>query len=948
MPFGRWWLLFLFLAGMSKPGLGQAQTIGKWSILSYTMPINPIHVALLNNGKLLVVAGSGNCPASQPGCPTGSPYGPANNSGALLLDPTNGNITQFSVSSDMFCNGMVVLPDGRAFINGGTLAYDPFLGSQKSTLFDPATNTFDDVQNMAHGRWYPTVLTLGDGRVMTFSGFLETGTNTNTTVEFYTAASGWSQPFTAPFTPDLYPRLHLLPNGKVFYSGPSPVSQLFDPSNTTWTLNVATTNYGGARTYGTSVLLGLTPANNYDPVILIMGGNSPATATTETIDMGAANPTWQSRPSMSQARVEMNAVILPSGKVLALGGSVNDEDSSTQSLNADLYDPATNTFSSAGANSFARLYHSVALLLPDATVWVAGGNPVRGTYERHIEIYQPAYLFQSDGTPAARPSITNVPASASYGNQFTLQTPDAASIGSVVLVRNGTVTHSFGMDQRMVGMSFTAGSGSLTVTAPPNGNVAPPGYYMLFILNNSGVPSVASSFLLSSSSTPAPTVASIAPNSGTAAGGTAVTITGTGFLAGATVSVGGTPATGVTVVNSTTITATTPAHAAGAVNVIVTNSDMQSGTLTQGFTYTPIANPAPTLTGVSPASGTAAGGTAVTITGTGFQAGATVSLGGTAATGVTVVSSTSITATTPAHAAGTVSVIVTNSDTQSGTLTQGFTYTAVSNPPPTVSGISPASGTAVGGTAVTITGTGFLAGATVSLGGTPATGVAVVSSTSITAITPAHAAGAVDVVVSNAEQHAGTLPNGYTYTGNASLGLGVPSGDSSSATVVAGQTAKYTLSIGGAGLSGTASLSCTGSPTGANCSVPASEPFSATVPATFNVSVPTTSRTVGALRLPAFSPVAGLWIFSLLGMVVVLPGRRISARSRRRYLPLTLFTLLLFICSCGGGGGGYLGRPTAEPEWDPSWNLHSECDGKFEWYDADHFTHIDSAINIVE
>ena len=591
MPFGRWSLLFLFLAGMSKPGLGQAQTVGKWSTLSYTMPINPIHVALLYNGKILVVAGSGNCPASQPGCPTGSPYGPANNSGALLLDPTNGNITQFSVSSDMFCNGMVVLQDGRAFINGGTLAYDPFLGSLKSTVFDPATNTFDDVQNMAHGRWYPTVLTLGDGRVMTFSGFLETGTNTNTTVEFYTVGSGWSQPFTAPFTPDLYPRLHLLPNGKVFYSGPSPVSQLFDPSTTTWTLNVATTNYGGTRSYGSSVLLGLTPANNYDPVILIMGGNSPATATTETIDMGAPNPTWQSGPSMSQARIEMNAVILPSGKVLALGGSVNDEDASTQSLNADLYDPATNTFSSAGANSFARLYHSVALLLPDATVWVAGGNPVRGTYERHIEIYQPAYLFQSDGTPAARPSITSVPGSVSYGNQFTLQTPDAASIASAVLVRNGTVTHSFGMDQRMVGMSFTAGSGSLTVTAPPNANIAPPGYYMLFILNNNGVPSVASSILLSSSSTPAPTVTSISPNSGTINGGTAVTITGTGFLAGATVSVGGTAATGVTVVNSTSITATTPAHAAGAVNVIVTNSDTQSGTLTQGFTYTTGSNP---------------------------------------------------------------------------------------------------------------------------------------------------------------------------------------------------------------------------------------------------------------------------------------------------------------------------------------------------------------------
>jgi hypothetical protein len=281
-----------------------------------------------------------------------------------------------------------------------------------------------------------------------------------------------------------------------------------------------------------------------------------------------------------------------------------------------------------------------------------------------------------------------------------------------------------------------------------------------------------------------------------------------------------------------------------------------------------------------------------------------------------VMSSTSITAITPAHAAGTVNVIVTNSDTQSGTLTQGFTYTAVSNPAPTLTGISPASGTAAGGTAVTITGTGFLAGATVSLGGTQATGVTVMSSTTITALTPAHAAGAVNVVVSNAEQQAGTLADGYTYTSiTAGLGLGVPSGGSSSATIVAGQTATYTLSIGGAGLSGTASLSCTGSPTGANCSVPASEPFSSTVPATFNLSVTTTSRTVGALRLPAFAPVAGLWIFALLGMVVH-PGRRIPTRSLRRYLPLTLLTLLLFLCSCGGGGSS--GSPQPNPNGTPA------------------------------
>ena len=121
------------------------------------------------------------------------------------------------------------------------------------------------------------------------------------------------------------------------------------------------------------------------------------------------------------------------------------------------------------------------------------------------------------------------------------------------------------------------------------------------------------------------------------------------------------------------------------------------------------------MTSITPNSGTANGGTAVTITGTGFLAGATVKLGGTAATGVTVVSSTSITATTPAHAAGAVSVVVTNTDAQTGTLTNGYTYTT-SNPAPTVSAITPNSGTANGGTAVTITGTGFLAGATVKLG----------------------------------------------------------------------------------------------------------------------------------------------------------------------------------------------------------------------------------------
>jgi hypothetical protein len=177
-----------------------------------------------------------------------------------------------------------------------------------------------------------------------------------------------------------------------------------------------------------------------------MGGGNPATDTTEIIDMGASTPAWQYGPNMSEARIEMNAVILPNGEVLALGGSADDEDTSTASLNADLYNPVSNTFSSAGANAYPRLYHSVALLLPNATVWLAGGNPSRGTYQQEMEIYQPPYLFNSDGTMATQPSITSAPSSISYGNTFSVTTPNAASISSVVLVRNGTVTHAFGMD----------------------------------------------------------------------------------------------------------------------------------------------------------------------------------------------------------------------------------------------------------------------------------------------------------------------------------------------------------------------------------------------------------------------------------------------------------------------------------------------------------------------
>jgi hypothetical protein len=481
LQFAVTWLILIGLAVAVPSAVAQS---GQWQTLPYTMPINPVHSALLYNGKVLIVSGSGNVAGNT-------------NYQAALWDPQAGTITTQPVAWDMFCNGMVVLPDGRPLVMGGTLQYDPFHGELNTATYDPATNTFTNQQTMAHGRWYPTGTVLGDGRTMIFSGLNETG-GTNTSVEFYSASSGWSAAFAAPWTPPLYPRMHVLPNGNVFYSGSTTGSSLFNPATHTWTTNIAFTNYSGTRTYGSSVLFPLTPANNYTPKVIILGGGNPSTNTTEIIDLSAATPKWVTGPNMSQPRIEMNATLLPNGKILALGGSLNDEDTATASLNADLYDPASNTFSSAGALVYARLYHSVSLLMPDATVWVAGGNPQRGTYESHMEVYTPQYLLNADGTPATRPAITGTSSSViGYSGGFQVQTPDAASISTVVLMRNGAVTHAFDMDQRYVGLSFTAGAGVLNVTGPPNGNIAPPGYYMLFILNSAGVPSVATMLQLS-------------------------------------------------------------------------------------------------------------------------------------------------------------------------------------------------------------------------------------------------------------------------------------------------------------------------------------------------------------------------------------------------------------------------------------------------------------------
>ncbi len=254
---------------------------------------------------------------------------------------------------------------------------------------------------------------------------------------------------------------------------------------------------------------------------------------------------------------------------------------------------------------------------------------------------------------------------------------------------------------------------------------------------------------------PVPTVASVDPESGSSAGGTPVTIRGAGFTAGASVEIGGVAASSVEVLSETELTAVTPPHALGAAAVVVADANRSS---TGGPTYTYVPSspppPLPTVTSIDPESGSSAGGTPVTITGSGFIAGATtVEIGGVAASSVEVLSETELTAVTPANAPGAAEVAVADAN---GASTGGPAYTYVTTSPPsqapapTVTSISPKSGPSEGGTPVTIIGSGFTPSATVEIGGVAASFVEVLSETELTAITPPHLEGAVEVVVADA------------------------------------------------------------------------------------------------------------------------------------------------------------------------------------------------------
>ena len=420
--------------------------------------------------------------------------------------------------------------------------------------------------------------------------------------------------------------------------------------------------------------------------------------------------------------------------------------------------PASVTF--GGASAIAANVISATQIAATAPAGSVGNAPVVVTSGGQSVVFSGfSYGTTTSTTSSGSISVSSVsPSSVPAGGGITVQ------INGTGFASGATV--SFGGYFANNPIVYSSGLISVITPAGPSGSVP------MVVTNPTGESAVYQNFLYGAGSTTTtvtttpgqPSVQSISPNTGSSAGGTPITITGAGFSQPTTVTFGNVPATNVTVVNSSTITATTPPNAVGAVTVLVSGAGSQVGGLVSGFTYQVAV---PLVSSITPAAGLPQGGTPLTITGSGFVPGATVTVGGLTATGTTVVSPTQISTTTPPGPAGSAIVLVINPGGAISGLANAYSYstTAALAPSLSVTSVTPATGPTTGGTTVSIAGTGFLPGATVTIGGTIAT-ASVTNATQIVATTPPTATtGPVAVTVSNPGSGSATLQSGFSYTG---------------------------------------------------------------------------------------------------------------------------------------------------------------------------------------
>ena len=467
--------------------------VGRWTP-KFSIPGVAVHSVVLRTGKILYFTGTtqGRAYLLDPVAKTTRAVHPPRVA-ELENEPAN-----------IFCAGQSFLDDGTVLVMGGTIGRRE--GMRTIFTFDPIAETWKRQANMRHGRWYPTQVLLADGRTVVLDGLNEQGEpNVNPQIESYTPRFDFVTLLSIrgqagqPPLGGLYPHTFQMPSGRVLVAGPEPSDSWFFSLNKIGALSWQDAPNPARHTWGSGVLLPGGPGGS-TKVALIGGadraslpdtGSSTPLPLVQTFDEANASAGWSTAPPLNHGRAHHNTVQLPDRSMVTVGGGYGILNGNRRSgdsnihRNIELYDPATGQWTLGPAQDELRTYHSTALLLPDGRVLSAGDDGHGGSSNDTAEIYEPPYLFK--GT---RPTIASAPDSVEYGDTFTVATSTDAT--TAVLMAPAAVTHANDMSQRHVPLAATVQSpGNLTVTAPAAPELAPPTYYMLFVLNDSGVPSVA-------------------------------------------------------------------------------------------------------------------------------------------------------------------------------------------------------------------------------------------------------------------------------------------------------------------------------------------------------------------------------------------------------------------------------------------------------------------------
>lgn len=466
------------------PLSADVSTKGAWSEVA-DWPIIALHMALLANGDVMTF-GSNQTGGRAFVYDIWSPSkGLDTNSHVLLEDQS---------PTDLFCSSQILRPDGQLMTIGGTIGGSENRGSADINFYDSVTGTMSlSPLQMTRGRWYPTATTLANGDVVMQSGYDVNKVDVNTP-EVWTDA-GWRILTDATNTRAFggqnrfYPWSFVAPSGKVFIAGPRSEMFLMDTESTGSVQSVGQRD-NLFRSYGNAAMF------DKNKILVVGGANTPSSLSYVIDISDETSPQVTPTTAPIIARRHANSTILPTGEVLVTGGTsgVGFNDESKAVFSAESWNPDNEQWTGLADASIVRTYHSTAILLPNGAIINSGGGKCGCEIDNfNAQVYLPPYLFKKDGSGelAPRPSMSAAPEQLEYASNFELSVKDASSIARVTLVRSGSTTHAWNNDQRFLELEFTVGANNtLQVTSPEGPTYAPPGFFMLSVIDNEGVPSI--------------------------------------------------------------------------------------------------------------------------------------------------------------------------------------------------------------------------------------------------------------------------------------------------------------------------------------------------------------------------------------------------------------------------------------------------------------------------